>query len=144
MKGYQYVIIDDCWQVVRDSNVNILPDPQRLPSGMKALAEYAGRLETFTGPGHWNDPDMLEMGNGGVSLSEYRAHFSLWVILAAPWIAGSDLRAMKPEIRESLPITPSSPCTRTRWEVRAAGFTKMANWKSGPRRCAMEAVRWFC
>jgi hypothetical protein len=128
MKGYHYVIIDDCWQVVRDNNVNILPDPQRLPSGMKALAEYAGRLETFTGPGH----------------SEYRAHFSLWVILAAPWIAGSDLRAMKPEIRESLPITPSSPCTRTRWEVRAAGFTKMANWKSGPRRCAMEAVRWFC
>src|SRR5258707_4828105 len=45
---------------------------------------------------------MLEVGNGGMTTAEYRAHFSLWAILAAPLIAGNDLRDMKPEIREIL------------------------------------------
>jgi alpha-galactosidase len=229
--GYQYVVIDDCWQVERDSNGNIVIDAKRFPSGMKALADYvhakglkfgiysdagtktcqgrpgsrgyefqdawqyaawgvdylkfdwcssstqdarssyelmraaldaSGRpivfsicewgtakpwlwakgvgnlwrttgdisdtwqdhkkwpdgsccsngmvdildqqvgLESYAGPGHWNDPDMLEVGNGGMTTAEYRAHFSLWAILAAPLIAGNDLRDMKPEIREIL------------------------------------------
>ena len=229
--GYQYVVIDDCWQVDRDANGDIVADPKHFPSGMKALADYvhakglkfglysdagtktcqgrpgsrgyefqdarqyaawgvdylkydwcntstqdapssyetmraaldaSGRpivfsicewgkskpwlwaqgignlwrttgdiqdrwqgkhewkpgdccsygmldildlqvgLESFAGPGHWNDPDMLEVGNGGMTTAEYRAHFSLWAILAAPLIAGNDLRDMKPEIREIL------------------------------------------
>jgi len=229
--GYQYVVIDDCWQLERDGNGNIVADPKHFPSGMKALADYvhakglkfglysdagtktcqgrpgsrgyefqdarqyaawgvdylkydwcststqdasssyeamraaldaSGRpivfsicewgkskpwlwahgvgnlwrttgdiqdrwqgkkewnpgdccsygmldivdqevgLESFAGPGHWNDPDMLEVGNGGMTTAEYRAHFSLWAILAAPLIAGNDLRDMKPEIREIL------------------------------------------
>jgi len=229
--GYQYIVIDDCWQVERDGRGNIVADPKRFPSGMKALADYvhanglkfglysdtgtktcqgrpgsrgyefqdarqyaawgvdylkydwcststqdapssyalmraaldaSGRaivfsicewgnskpwlwgksagnlwrttgditdkwegkvkwpdgnccaygmtdildmqvgLESFAGPGHWNDPDMLEVGNGGMTTAEYRAHFSLWAILAAPLIAGNDLRDMKPEIREIL------------------------------------------
>jgi len=224
--GYEYIVIDDCWQVGRDSLGNIIADPQRFPSGMKALADYvhskglkfglyscagrktcqgrpgsrgyeyqdarqyaawgvdylkydwcyhgkqnaeasyalmrdalkkAGRpivfsicewgtnkpwlwangighlwrttgdiqdcwdckrdwggmgwtkildlqvgLESYAGPGHWNDPDMLEVGNGGMSVTEYRAHFSLWCILAAPLMAGNDLRNMSPEITEIL------------------------------------------
>jgi alpha-galactosidase len=223
--GYQYVVIDDCWQVARDANGNILPDAQRFPSGMKTLADYvhakglkfglysdagtktcAGRpgsrgyeyqdarqyaawgvdylkfdwcstdtenaeaeyttmnnalkasgrpivfsicewgkskpwlwakgvgnlwrttgdifdcwdckkewstgwlvildqqvgLESFAGPGHWNDPDMLEVGNGGMTTTEYRSHFSLWSMLAAPLIAGNDLKNMTPEIKEIL------------------------------------------
>jgi len=215
--GYKYIVIDDCWQVGRDSLGNIIPDPKRFPSGMKALADYvhskglkfglyscagkktcqsrpggrgyeyqdarqyvawgvdylkydwcyhgkqnaeasyalmrdalekAGRpivfsicewgtnkpwlwatediqdcwdcktdwggmgwtkildlqvrLESYGGPGHWNDPDMLEVGNGGMSVTEYRAHFSLWCILAAPLMAGNDLRNMSPEITEIL------------------------------------------
>src|SRR5277367_3400837 len=229
--GYQYIVIDDCWQVNRDANGNIVPDPKHFPSGMKSLANYvhgkglkfglysdagtktcqgrpgsrgyefqdarqyaawgvdylkfdwcststqdarssyelmraaldaSGRpivfsicewgnskpwlwakgvgnlwrttgdikdrwegkqewkpgdccnygvlaildqqvgLESFAGPGHWNDPDMLEVGNGGMTTTEYRAHFSLWAILSAPLIAGNDLRDMKPEIREIL------------------------------------------
>jgi alpha-galactosidase len=228
--GYQYVVIDDCWQVDRDSNGNTVADAKRFPSGIKALADYvhakglkfglysdagtktcqgrpgsrgyeyqdarqyaawgvdylkydwcntstqdarssyetmraaleaSGRpivfsicewgtsrpwlwgngignlwrttdditdrwegkskpgadccslgvtdildrqvgLESFAGPGHWNDPDMLEVGNGGMTTAEYRAHFSLWAILAAPLMAGNDLRDMKPEIREIL------------------------------------------
>ncbi len=48
----------------------------------------------WAGPGHWNDPDMLEVGNGGMTTTEYRTHFSLWCLLAAPLIAGNDLRNM--------------------------------------------------
>jgi alpha-galactosidase len=59
-------------------------------------------LASFAGPGHWNDPDMLEVGNGGMTTSEYRAHFSLWCLLDAPLIAGNDLRSMAPEIKDIL------------------------------------------
>jgi alpha-galactosidase len=230
--GYQYVVIDDCWQVERDKEGNIVPDAKRFPGGIKPLADYvhslglkfgiysdagsktcagrpgglgheyqdalkyaawgvdylkydwchtttqdakasyanirqaleaAGRpivlsicewgshlpwlwgaevggnlwrttgdisdkwqskkkwpdgsccelgvadivdlqvgLYSFAGPGHWNDPDMLEVGNGGMTETEYRSHFSLWAILAAPLIAGNDLRDMKPEIQQIL------------------------------------------
>jgi alpha-galactosidase len=216
--GYQYVNLDDCWQVSRDSEGVIVADPTRFPSGIKALADYvhgkglklgvytdagtltcqkrpgslgherqdaktyaawgvdyvkvdwchaeglepevqytkfrdalaqAGRpivfsicnwgvkapwtwgpatgnlwrttgdikdtwdrmsligfsqdgLEKFAGPGHWNDPDMLEVGNGGMKPDEYRVHMALWAILAAPLLAGNDLRSMTPETREML------------------------------------------
>lgn len=224
--GYQYVVIDDCWQVARDENGNIVPDSKRFPSGIKALADYihskglkfgiysdagtgtcqnrpggrgyefqdarqyaawgvdylkydwcnhstqnseasysimskallkSGRpivfslcewgstspwlwakdignlwratgditdkwdsqkkddglgvvqiidlvngLQSYAGPGHWNDPDMLEVGNGGMTATEYRSHFSLWAILAAPLIAGNDLRSMTPETHDLL------------------------------------------
>jgi alpha-galactosidase len=220
--GYEYIVIDDCWQIDRDAQGNIIADPKRFPSGMKALADYvhskglkfglysdAGTLtcqkrpgsrgyefqdarqyaswsvdylkfdwcstgtqnqqasysimrdalmkaarpivfsicewgsskpwlwardvgnlwrttgdiqdcwdcrrdwggmgfvhildlqdglESYAGPGHWNDPDMLEVGNGGMTAIEYRAHFSLWCMLAAPLMAGNDIRNMKPGI----------------------------------------------
>jgi alpha-galactosidase len=54
-------------------------------------------LAKFAGPGHWNDPDMLEVGNGGMNTDEYRTHMSLWAILAAPLLAGNDLTTMTPE-----------------------------------------------
>jgi alpha-galactosidase len=52
--------------------------------------------EKYAGPGHWNDPDMLEVGNGGMSEDEYRTHLGLWAMLAAPLIAGNDLTKMTP------------------------------------------------
>ena len=58
--------------------------------GQAGLAAYAG-------PGHWNDPDMLEVGNGGMTTDEYRTHMSLWALLAAPLLAGNDLSKMTPE-----------------------------------------------
>jgi Alpha-galactosidase len=51
-------------------------------------------LYAFAGPGGWNDPDMLEVGNGGMSTAEYRAEFSLWAVMAAPLLAGTDLRSI--------------------------------------------------
>jgi alpha-galactosidase len=213
--GYQYVVIDDCWQVSRDSKGIIVADSVRFPQGIKALADYVhsrglrfgiysdagtktcqGRPGTYgyedqdartyaawgvdyvkedwcnasglnaraqyakfrraldkTGraivlsicewgsnqpwewapgignlwrttddiedkwtsmlanldqssqhstvarPGAWNDPDMLEVGNGGMTDDEYRAHMSLWAIQAAPLIAGNDLRTMSEATR---------------------------------------------
>ena len=54
-------------------------------------------LSRFAGPGHWNDPDMLEVGNGGMTAEEYRTHMALWAILASPLLAGNDLSTMTPE-----------------------------------------------
>ena len=51
-------------------------------------------LSKYAGPGHWNDPDMLEVGNGKMTTDEYKTHMSLWVILAAPLLAGNDLSKM--------------------------------------------------
>jgi len=216
--GYEYVVIDDCWQVSRDENGQIVADKDRFPHGIKYLADYihskglkfgiyscagtltcagrpAGRgheyqdaltyarwgvdylkydwcntgtqepkasysimrdglyaakrpivfsicewgsnkpwewagqighlwrttgdisdswnsmidifsqqkdLARYAGPGHWNDPDMLEVGNGGMTTEEYRTHFSLWCMLAAPLIAGNDLQNMTPETKSIL------------------------------------------
>jgi alpha-galactosidase len=50
--------------------------------------------EKYAGPGHWNDPDMLEIGNGGMTHDEYVTHMTLWCLLAAPLLAGNDIAAM--------------------------------------------------
>ncbi len=65
------------------------------------LSQQEG-LEKYAGPGHWNDPDMLEVGNGKLTLGENRSHFSMWAMLAAPLLAGNDLPNMKPEIKAIL------------------------------------------
>jgi alpha-galactosidase len=226
--GYEYVVIDDCWHGKRDANGFIQADPEKFPSGIKALADYvhskglkfgiysdAGRMTCgkrpgsqgheyqdaiqyarwgvdylkydwcFTGdrnakeayalmadalrstgrdivfsicewgtakpwewaknignlwrttgdiwdsfdkkdpardwalnvmtivdlneplwqhagPGHWNDPDMLEVGNGGMTTAEYRSHFSLWAMMAAPLMAGNDIANMDEATRTIL------------------------------------------
>jgi alpha-galactosidase len=65
------------------------------------LSAQAG-LAQYAGPGHWNDPDMLEVGNGRLTLAENRSHFSMWAMLAAPLLAGNDLPNMKPDVRAIL------------------------------------------
>jgi alpha-galactosidase len=64
---------------------------------MVAIGFGQSGLERFAGSGHWNDPDMLEIGNGGMTNEEYRMHMSLWCLLAAPLIAGNDLAKMPPD-----------------------------------------------
>jgi alpha-galactosidase len=56
----------------------------------------------YAGPGGWNDPDMLEIGNGGMTVQEYRTHMTLWSMLAAPLILGNDIRHMTSDVREIL------------------------------------------
>ena len=60
------------------------------------------KLAKYAGQGHWNDPDMLKVGNGGMTTEEYKTHFSLWCMLSAPLMAGNDLQNMTPEIIEIL------------------------------------------
>jgi alpha-galactosidase len=60
------------------------------------------RFAPYARPGHWNDPDMLEIGNGHMTDTEYRTHMTLWSMLAAPLIAGNDLRNMSPSILDIL------------------------------------------
>jgi alpha-galactosidase len=59
-------------------------------------------VERYSGPNAWNDPDMLEVGNGGMTTAEYRAQFSLWALLNAPLIAGNDVRTMTAATRALL------------------------------------------
>jgi alpha-galactosidase len=66
------------------------------------IIEQQKGLYPYAGPGHWNDPDMLEVGNGKLSPAENRAHFSMWAMLAAPLLAGNDLPNMKPEVKAIL------------------------------------------
>lgn len=227
--GYEYVVIDDCWQIDRDENGVIVVDPIRFPSGIKALADYihskglklgiysdagtltcqskpgsfnfeeidantyaswgvdyvkfdwcftggevaqtqytkmsnalvaTGRpivfsicewglsspwlwaqpvgnlwratpdiqpcwnctqtwggqgwsliidkvagLSRYSGPGHWNDPDMLEVGINGLNANENLAHFSMWCMLAAPLMAGNDIRNMSAYTKDILTNT---------------------------------------
>jgi alpha-galactosidase len=59
-------------------------------------------LNSYASLGHWNDPDMLEVGNGGMTNTEYRSHFSLWSIMASPLLIGTDLRTIKPDALQIL------------------------------------------
>jgi alpha-galactosidase len=64
---------------------------------MSTIGFAQDELAPFGGPGHWNDPDMLEVGNGHMTAAEYRTHMSLWAVLAAPLIAGHDVSSSSSE-----------------------------------------------
>ncbi|CAL1402331.1 unnamed protein product [Linum trigynum] len=69
---------------------------------MISRADTNDKWASYAGPGGWNDPDMLEVGNGGMSFLEYRSHFSLWAIAKAPLILGCDIRSMSADTRKIL------------------------------------------
>ncbi len=69
--------------------------------GVTAILDLQTALRQYAGPGHWNDPDMLEVGNG-MTTNEDRAHFAMWSMLAAPLIAGNDIAHMSPETKAIL------------------------------------------
>lgn len=70
-------------------------------NGVLAIIDQEDSLRQYAGPGHWNDPDMLEVGNG-MTINEDRAHYSMWCMLAAPLIAGNDVRKMSKETESIL------------------------------------------
>jgi alpha-galactosidase len=65
------------------------------------ILDMQSALRQYAGPGHWNDPDMLEVGNG-MSQNEDRAHFTMWCMIAAPLISGNDLRSMNTQTQTIL------------------------------------------
>lgn len=70
--------------------------------GMASIVDLNEPLWPYAGPGHWNDPDMLEVGNGGMTDEEYRSHFALWAMMAAPLVAGNDIASMSVATRSIL------------------------------------------
>ncbi|GER50886.1 alpha-galactosidase-like protein [Striga asiatica] len=71
-------------------------------ASMTTIADINDKWASYAGPGGWNDPDMLEVGNGGMSYQEYRAHFSIWALMKAPLIIGCDVRNITSETLEIL------------------------------------------
>ena len=87
----------DCGQRVLSKGVQV----ENFIGFTKILDLQVG-LESYAGPGHWNDPDMLEVGNGKLTADENKAHFSLWCMLAAPLMLGNDIRTATPETLDIL------------------------------------------
>ncbi|HLH02950.1 MAG TPA: glycoside hydrolase family 27 protein [Bryobacteraceae bacterium] len=83
-----------CWDCGRET----MNKPGGYPRGWTLILDAQIPLARYAAPGHWNDPDMLEVGQPGLTIEESRAQFSLWAILAAPLIATNDLRSMRPAI----------------------------------------------
>ncbi|CAL5343740.1 unnamed protein product [Camellia sinensis] len=71
-------------------------------ASMTTIADLNDKWAAYAGPGGWNDPDMLEVGNGGMTYLEYRAHFSIWALMKAPLLIGCDVRNMTAETFELL------------------------------------------
>jgi len=84
--------IQDCWTCKKAWGGN----------GVSEIIDQMNGLEGFAGPGHWNDPDMLEVGNGGMTTDEYRTHFSMWALFSAPLLAGNDISNMSADTRAIL------------------------------------------
>jgi alpha-galactosidase len=90
---------DDVWKWGASVGGNLWRTTEDISDSYLSMAAIGfGQIDLarYAGPGHWNDPDMLEVGNGGMNEEEYRTHMSLWALLAAPLLAGNDLAAMTP------------------------------------------------
>jgi len=119
----------DVWKWGADAGGNLwrtTGDIRDAWDSMTRIGFSQNELAPWAKPGHWNDPDMLEIGNGAMSESEYKTHMSLWCILAAPLLAGNDLRNVSPEVLAIL----------TNREVIAIDQDKLGKqgkqvWKSG-------------
>lgn len=84
--------IQDCWDCKKDWGGN----------GVVQIIDQLDPIYSYAGPGHWNDPDMLEVGNGKMTAEEDRSHFSLWALLAAPLLAGNDIANMSADTKQIL------------------------------------------
>jgi len=96
---YNWGEVADLWRTTEDlldiwqnGNVN------SYPMGVGNVVDVTAPLAAQAGPGHWNDPDMLVVGRPGLSLTESRAHFALWALMAAPLMAGNDIRSMSADV----------------------------------------------
>ncbi len=96
---YNWGEVADLWRTTEDlldiwqnGNVN------SYPMGVGNVVDVTAPLAAQSGPGHWNDPDMLVVGRPGLSLTESRAHFALWSLMAAPLMAGNDIRTMSADV----------------------------------------------
>ncbi|WP_030735146.1 ricin-type beta-trefoil lectin domain protein [Streptomyces sp. NRRL S-31] len=96
---YNWGQVADLWRTTEDlldiwqnNNTN------SYPMGVGNVLDVTAPLAAQSGPGHWNDPDMLVVGRPGLSLTESRSHFALWALLSAPLMAGNDIRTMSADV----------------------------------------------
>jgi len=95
----------DIWRWGPQTGANLWRTTPDISDNWDAMSQRGFRqldLSAWSGPGHWSDPDMLEIGNGGMTTDEYRTQMSLWSMLPAPLLAGNDLRTMDATTREIL------------------------------------------
>ena len=96
---------DDVWKWGPDVGGNLWRTTGDISDHWESMVKIGfnqSDLAPYAAPGHWNDPDMLEIGNGGMTDVEYRTHMSLWAMLAAPLMAGNDLAHMDSETQSIL------------------------------------------
>jgi alpha-galactosidase len=98
---------------------------------MIAIASAQSGLEQYAGPGHWNDPDMLEVGNGGMKDNEYRMHMTMWCLLAAPLLLGNDLTHMTSATLAILANPEVIAVDQDSLGAQARPCCKSDPWKSG-------------
>ncbi|KMS70708.1 alpha-galactosidase [Streptomyces viridochromogenes] len=96
---YNWGEVADLWRTTEDlldiwqnNNTN------SYPMGVGNVLDVTAPLAAQSGPGHWNDPDMLVVGRPGLSLTESRSHFALWALMSAPLMAGNDIRTMSADV----------------------------------------------
>ena len=86
--------VGNSWRTTKDIKDNW--------KSMIRIIDINNKWYNYSGPGGWNDPGMLEVGNGGMNLEEYKTHFGLWAISKAPLIIGCDVTNMTKEIKNIL------------------------------------------
>jgi alpha-galactosidase len=96
--------VGNLWRTTQDITPRWRTDQSEssYPQGILDILDQQAKLSAASHPGAWNDPDMLEVGNGYLTDDESKAHFSIWALLNAPLIAGNDLREMTQDVRDIL------------------------------------------
>ncbi|GHK05302.1 alpha-galactosidase [Streptomyces sp. Y2F8-2] len=96
---YNWGQVADLWRTTEDLlDIWQNGNTNSYPMGVGNVLDIDAPLAAQSGPGHWNDPDMLVVGRPGLSLTESRSHFALWSLLGAPLIAGNDIRTMSADV----------------------------------------------
>jgi alpha-galactosidase len=96
---YDWGQVADLWRTTEDLlDIWQNGNTNSYPMGVGNVLDVNAPLAAQAGPGHWNDPDMLVVGRPGLSLTESRTHFTLWALMAAPLMAGNDIRTMSADI----------------------------------------------
>ncbi|WP_413105248.1 glycoside hydrolase family 27 protein [Streptomyces sp. Inha503] len=96
---YNWGEVADLWRTTEDLlDIWQNGNTNSYPMGVGNVVDVTAPLAAQSGPGHWNDPDMLVVGRPGLSLTESRSHFALWALMAAPLMAGNDIRTMSADV----------------------------------------------
>ncbi|QQQ73961.1 RICIN domain-containing protein [Saccharothrix sp. 6-C] len=96
---YDWGEVADLWRTTEDLlDIWQNGNTNSYPMGVGNVLDVTAPLAAQTGPGNWNDPDMLVVGRPGLSLTESRAHFALWALMASPLMAGNDIRTMSGDV----------------------------------------------